>query len=400
MEMKKKFVFDLAFNIIATVIPIVVLQLVAYPVVARTIPDESYGLMITVFSTLQLISGTLGTGLNNVRLVKKNDEKESETGDFSVILIIDCLITAIITACAIRYYQNGFEIYGIMLGAVIALLLLITSYIEVEYRIKLNFKKILYANIANSIGYGVGICLFLVLKRWELIFLFGFGFRLIYDCKNTKILKEKPETSPRFKIIAADTAYIYVSGFCSRAISYADKILLLPLLGGASVSIYYTANLLGKVVLLGLNPVNSVILSYLSKKNSVAKKTFRLYLFSGVALCSFGYLACMAISRPILEFLFPQWVDVAMKYVPVTTLSLCIVTLCSFLTPFTLKFCDMHWQLVINATTMVVYITLSLALLNRYDLIGFCWGICISNFIQLIITLFVYLMKKNTSIES
>lgn len=397
---KKKFVFDLAFNIIASIIPIVVLQLIAYPIIGRAISAENYGVMITLYSMIQLISGTLGTGLNNVRLIKEVEYEEKDKGNFNYILSIDCVIVIVVCFISTWYYQQGFDIVTICCVLIIAILLLLNSYIDVEYRIKLNFKKILFTNIAHSLGYILGLILFTFFKRWEIIFICGQITCLIYNMKNTNILKEHVRKSAKFKELVMDTIYIYISGFCTRAISYADKIMLLPLIGGTSVSVYYTATLLGKVVLLGLNPINSVILSYLNKKNNVKNKVFRMYFISGLVLCTVGYFLCIAISEPILGLLFPQWIDDAMRYIPITTLSLCIITLCNFLTPFTLKFCEMRWQFIINFITMIVYVFLSLILLKICGLIGFCWGISISYFIKLIITLSVYVIGKRESINA
>ena len=399
MISKKKVAFDILFNIVATIIPTIILQLVAYPIIGRNISANEYGLMITMFSCIQLFSATLGTGLNNVRLLKENECNDSN-GSFNLILLIDCLAVAIIIFIASYYYQKGIDVISLLLVNSIAILMLINSYIDVEYRINLNFKKVLIENIAYAVGYAVGILVFLVIEKWEIVIFFGQLLCFIYNWKNTNILKESFRKSRGIKGLYKDNVYICISGFCARAISYADKLLLLPLIGGANVSIYYTSTLLGKIVLMGMTPITSVILSYLNKRSRVENKTFRRYFILGVLGCFVGYILCIAVSKPILSVLFPQWVDEAMVYIPVTTLSLCIVTLCNFLTPFTMKFCDMYWQFIIDFVTMIIYICLSLILLKTFGLIGFCWGINISYFVKLIIIMLVYILKKKEQLYS
>ena len=395
MNIKKKFGIDLIFNIFATILPLMVLQVVAYPIIARQLSDENYGIMITIFSMLQLVCGTLGTGLNNVRLVKDSVyQNKNIKGDFNFILLISGLLTVIIMIIGTWYYEKTINLFSIILIIITGVCSLVNSYIQVEYRINLTFKKVLLSNIWSAVGYILGLGLFFVINKWELLFCCAQILSLIYNFHNTKILSETIKITELFKATLKDVIYVDISGLCMRAISYADKMLLLPLIGGEMVSIYYTSSLIGKIIVLGFNPVNSVILSYLNKRESVNKKTFKLYLLINICICVIGYFTCLLISRPLLEFLFPQWVEQAMVYVPITTLNLCIITLCNMLIPFTMKYCDMSWQFVIDFITLLFYIVVSLALLNKWSLLGFCFGITISYFIKLTIILFVYLKKK------
>lgn len=396
MDIKKKFTGDILFNIAASFIPIIILQLVAYPVLGRKLPEDTYGFMITMYSVIQLLGGTLGTGLNNVRLIRDKDYKTTgQNGDFNVLLIAYIIIIIFLLFFSTWYYQGEINFLDITLIILIGITLLINSYIEVEYRLNLKFNKILIERLITSLGQIIGLLLFFVVNSWETIFLLGQIACLVYNVIYTPQLKEGLKITRLFKKTFRDSIYIDISGFCTRAISYADKMFLLPLIGGSGVAIYYTATLIGKVILLGLNPINSVILSYISKKDSIDNYTFKLYLFVGGILCILGYIVCILVSEPILTVLFPQWIKESAKYIPITTLSVCILTYCNFITPFTMKFCDMKWQFIINAITLLSYVCFSLLLLKLYGLFGFCWGITISYIVKLIITLVIYIKKKN-----
>lgn len=79
--------FDVFLNIVATAIPIAVLQLCIYPLIATNVDDEIYGLFLTQISVLTIISGSLGNALNNIRLVKMNNMSRQ---DITVIFRYYC----------------------------------------------------------------------------------------------------------------------------------------------------------------------------------------------------------------------------------------------------------------------------------------------------------------------
>ena len=119
-------------------------------------------------------------------------------------------------------------------------------------------------------------------------------------------------------------------------------------------------------------------LSYLVTIKKLKKNVFRLSLLGGSIVCMMGYFICVAISRPVLEILFPQWVDEAMRYVPMTTLGVSIYALCIVLTPFVLKCCSIYWQIIINGAGLIVFVSLSYFLSKVYGLMGFCIGVTCS----------------------
>lgn len=96
MVNKRKAIRDLVLNIIATVIPILILQVIIYPLVSKK-GSEVYGTMITVVSGVTLVCNTLGNVLNNVRLLY--DEKYSKqnlVGDFNIIFLAEAAIGLLI----------------------------------------------------------------------------------------------------------------------------------------------------------------------------------------------------------------------------------------------------------------------------------------------------------------
>ena len=84
----RKFISDTVLNVISSFFPIFVLQIIVYPIISREISENSYGLMLSMYSLISLVSGTLGGELCNSRLLKdKVYEDENLQGDFNLILL-------------------------------------------------------------------------------------------------------------------------------------------------------------------------------------------------------------------------------------------------------------------------------------------------------------------------
>ena len=143
MSNKKKIVVDMCLNIIAVTIPVAVLQLIVYPITAKSIGGDSYGLMITIYSVWIMISNSLGNVLNNIRLLYENAYlKQNIKGDFNILLGRWGLINSIIICGIIIFYCKGLYAEHIILGIIISLLIITKDYTEVGFRLNLNYKAI------------------------------------------------------------------------------------------------------------------------------------------------------------------------------------------------------------------------------------------------------------------
>ena len=395
MAKNKKIILDMILNIIAATIPVAVLQLIVYPITAKNIGGDEYGLMLTIYSVWIMISNSLGNVLNNVRLLWNGEYEEGEIkGDFNVLLIQWGFINAVVLGAVIVFYCDGFNLIHVGLGIVVSLLVIAKAYLEVGFRLILNYKSIVINNILQSVGFFIGAYITAATGSWESIFILGYLFSCIYCVVKTKLLNEPFCKTKMFKRVNKDSNKLIVATVISNMMTYADKLVLYPLMGGTAVSIYYTATILGKIVGMLTGPINSVVLSYISKWKSDNRNLITKILLLGIGLCIIGYVVTLVLSRPVLGMLFPQWIDEVMHYIPITTVNVLLLVLISMLSPFVLKFCDMKWQIVISGISVVIYFICALVLWNYFGLTGFCFGAMAGTFVKLIIMLCVYYRNK------
>lgn len=385
---KKKFIFDMLLNIAATAIPTFVLQLAILPQLAKYMSAARYGLLVTILAMLNIVPSTMGNALNNVRLI--DGEEENGSGDYNALLLILAAVNLIVVAVFSYLYEREITAFSLLLTLITSLLWLIREYHLVAFRIKINFVYILVSNLTMVVGYVLGYYLFRMTGRWQYIYILGFVCSLVFIFLKSDLWREPYRRGERFGKVTEQTSLLTFAGLLTRITTYADKMLVFPFLGGATVSVYYAATLFGKVVSLAISPISGVMLSYLSKVRKKNDDVFRMTFFSAAAVCFAGYFACVAVSRPVLKLLYPQFVDEAMKYIWITTGTMVLTALITIVNPFVLRFFDMKWQMAVNGVYVAVYVALSLALLGAFGLYGFCVGTLVATTLKLICTLLIY----------
>lgn len=393
--MKSKILSDVTLNIFAALVPMFVLQFFILPKVATDINSKEYGQLIALVALMNLCAGTFGNTLNNSRLL--NYKKYSDInvqGDYSILLRISILANILFMVLGLWYYGRDLNIFSGLLLILASIFLLVRSYANVEFRTKLNFKNILVDSLVLFVGYLAGFFLFMTFGYWQLIYICGFAASFIFVLNKTNTLKEPLIKTSLFKQTTSQTITLMISGLLLSLAIYIDKLLLYPLLGGAAVTVYYTATILGKTISLVIQPITSVMLSYFAQLNKFEAKNFRLLFGVSTIIGVVVYGLTIVISAPLLRIIYPQYVNDAVNYIYVTTFSIIVTIISDILNSVLLKFCPLGWQLVINGTFILVYIVATLTLLNIYGLMGFCIGILMASLVKLISVIAVYYLNN------
>lgn len=389
--MKKKIIADVFLNIFASFLPMFTLQLVILPLIAKEMDSNSYGQLLSIVALINLLGGTAGNVLNNLRLINHKKYSESKIiGDYNILLLVLIMISVVIIYLGIKLIDGSMGLLSITMIVISTILLIIKGYARVEFRIKLNFRNILSESVILLCGYLFGLLLFIIFEYWEAVYLFGFLFSVIWIYKNTELLKEPIVKTEIFNKTGKQLITLYLSGLLLSLGIYVDKLLLYPLLGGAAVSVYYTSTILGKSISMVIQPITSVMLSYFAHLKEFEAKKFRILIVLVSVIGVVGYIMIILVSKPILNIIYPKYVDEAMKYININTLSIIIIIMTNIINSVLLKFCEIKWQVIINAVYMIVYVFASLVLMKYYNLMGFCIGILVASIIKLLVMIFAY----------
>lgn len=380
-------------NIAATAVPTFMLQLLILPMLAKYMDGDEYGILVTILAVLNVIPATMGNSLNNIRLITDGEKAPRKTLNYNALLLIMAVLNVIIVGCLVQYYDREISMSGMVLTLIVALLWMYRDYHLVAFRLNINYLYIMFSNLLLIPGYFIGWLLFRMDGRWQWIYICGNITALVFILLKSQLWREPLGTDDAFPGICGQTALLFTSNTMNRVTTYADKMLILPILGGTTVSVYYVATLFGKIVSLAITPVSSVMLSYLAKLKKKNDSVFWQAFFSGTVICAIGYVFCLFISRPVLGWLYPQYVDDAMHYIAITTGTMVLTALITIVNPFVLKFFDMKWQVVINSLYVFIYVSLTMVLLGRLGLYGFCLGSLAAASVKLLFLIYTYAKK-------
>src|SRR5699024_1008257 len=179
--MKKKIIFDSVLNIIATALPLLLLQLFVLPILGRKLGEVDYGAVLTLVSLTIIFSQPFGKVVNNIRLLKDSNYNNYEKfGDFNLLLIFGIIVNSLVITLSVLYYDGTSSILSISLIIIVSTLNLIRQYIIVGFRLELNYKGILVNNIILGLGYLIGLLIFFWLPYWQLIYISGYALSIIY----------------------------------------------------------------------------------------------------------------------------------------------------------------------------------------------------------------------------
>ena len=391
----KRIALDMMINLIGTGFPLFVLQIVIYPIVAKMIPAEVYGQMQSTLSVIYLVGGTLGGALSTTRLIRDYDyQTEKTVGDYNKILAGSAVSTLVLTFVILVFYLPGVSVFEKLLITATAILNLMQNYIEVGFRLKLDYRSIFICKILTCVGYAAGFGLFYLTLKWECIFICSYVVTVTYCILKTGLLKEDFVITKMFKGTMRTFGNLSLAMLLDKALTYFDKLMLYPMLGGEAVSVYFAANIFGKLILQTLEPITNVILSYLSKRGSVSKNVWKITSVVGGAFCIVVYFVCLLICKPILGIFYPQWLEAAVPLIPIATASLCVSSFISIIYPLALKTIDSNRQVIINAISVSVYILFIMILYRSYGLKGCCYALLISYVTRLLAIVFFCTRKS------
>lgn len=399
--MKKRFIIDSILNIVSAAVPLVLLQIIIFPIIALHSGESNYGMMITLISFFTLFSNSFGNVLNNVRLIQNEEyEKNKYIGDFNILFLFSLVLNSTIMIVGVIYYQKKVSIIDITLIVLLSVLVLAREYYIVTFRLTLNYKSILYNNLLMGLGYLLGLGVFIITSYWQAIYIIGAFFSLIFIFKNSNLHKEKIIKTPMFKKTSYKSLILLISAVMKSALNYADKLILLPLLGPVAVSIYYTSTIFGKLITPVITPISGVFLSYLAKIESISIRNFIKIFFYAVGFGIVGYFICILISGPILKILYPKWAEESIKLIYITTGAAIIRMIISILNPIILRYNNINWQLILSGTNLIIYIICVYVFYFLYGLIGFSFGTLISGVFNLIMIIIVYVIKNEKRVAS
>lgn len=393
---------DFVLNIVASFIATGTLQLIVYPLLARKLDSNAYGIVLTIMGTANTIVATIGVSLNNTRILVNEDyEKKNVSGDFLPILLL-LNIVAVVVYFFLSLKNNQSSLLTTILVCVYAFLGSIRTYGSVAYRIVINYKKNLFCSFFIALGNFIGIMIYyhsdISAEIWPLPFILGEILGIIYIRLSSNVFDDKFIFTALVKRTICKESILLLTTLSGNLLLYLDRLVLLPLLGGESVTIYTVASVFGKSIGVLMSPIAGVLLSYFFQSGFIMGRR-KYWIINLTYIIATGiFIGVSAIfGRWFTGILYPTVIGKADKYVFIANLSAIIIVFSNLIQPSVLKIAPTYWQLLIQVLYIILYLGNGVVMTKQYGLYGFAVAALIASIIKTVILLVIgdrYSRKK------
>ena len=376
-------ILNLIYSIGATAVFNMVLQFLVYPTFERSLGTDAYGVALSAISLLAIVAGTCGYAVNCSRLLGVKDNRTSN-GDYNLILLVMGSVGSVIGV----FYLVSIGIatpFSAILFVALVFATMLRYYSEVEFRLSTNFFRYMIYYVLISVGYVLGLLVFRATSSWISALLIGEILGVLFviifgTIYRRPLLRPTKHLAP----IIASIGFIFVSALIDNITLHADRILLLAITGdGSTVTTYYIASLVGKIVSMLTLPINAILLSYLVRYNgNLSKKLWALAIGGATAFGILGFIGCMIVSPILIKILYPDNLAEVLPYVAPAILGQIFYFVSGMLMIVLLHFKGEKKQFIFNSAYAVEFFACVAIGTAIGGLTGFVWSILIANAIR------------------
>ncbi|MDY5021135.1 MAG: hypothetical protein SPE99_01905 [Blautia sp.] len=388
---QKKMIINTAYTMGGALLMNGILQLVIYPLLNRFMGSDQLGRLLYIMGLAAILCPSVGQALNNSRLVVRRDHPV-KNGDYNRILLLfgalGCAAAVVIAADSIVSPGEG------ILAVVLLMLTIFRYYGDVEYRLNLNYRKYFIYYAVLSVGYVLGFGAYLLTGNWYLIFLMGEGLALIYLAVTGTVFREFWKAGSCFSIALKRGGMLVFSYLITNLTLNIDRVALKFFIGDLAVTYYYVTSLIGKTMVLLVAPVNTIIISYLTKqKERLGKKQFLIFVGAG-GLVSFVFFLAAQVATPLFIRLFYSDLYNSVKdMITVVNLSQVLGLFSAYLFVVILTFAEEKWQLILQIFHLITVTVLVLIFTRSHGIMGFAAAVLGANIIRVAAVIILGLLR-------
>ncbi len=379
-----------------------VLQLFMYPYLTKKMGEGPFGDVLTLLAVVSILATTFGSGANYSRMVSKTKGHDCN-GDYNIYLAITSAISIIVAIVSVFLIVGAKSIPFLLGFAILTVLSVLRYYGDVEYRLNVNFKGFFLFYLFISLGYVAGTLLFPLTKSWILAVIAGEAACFIYVTLKGGIFSGKGLFKPSeyFAENIRSMVILSATNLISALVLHSDKILLNAMVDETSVTVFYVATLIGKIIALLTTPLNGVIIGYLSKyKGKFTARFFSImaaaFLGVGVVFLLGGFVA----SHIFVKIMYPDIYAAAKPLFLVANAGQILYFISGSLMVVVMRFIDEKYQLVINITYAIIFALVVIPCVYFWKLWGIAYGLLIVNALRfIIVAVFGFRGTEHESIE-
>ena len=375
----KKVASDLIWSIAALAFMNGMIQIVIYPQLNRMLGTDGYGDMLYLMSVATIFGAGIGCAVNNARMLH---QLENTAGNADYLFSI---LSYFAIACVVSYFfvRKYLAIWQLPLFALLMLLIILRYYSDVEYRLRLNYKRYFVYYAILSLGYLVGLLLGKAFGSWMAVFLLG-EFLCVLFCTLTGKIYRPFAYNHKFLQVEYQTAHLMLSYLLYNAVIQLDRVMLRTVMDSSAVTVYYVASLLGKIIALLVGPLNSIIISYLTRMRTKITTRTAMLLTGGTVLCGAVFYLVLLVASPIvIKWLYPDIYAEVMQITAMANLGQIACFIGSLELTILLTVAPGYWQLAIQGGYAAMFVAGGLIGIQLNGLQGFVYGTLAASILRL-----------------
>ena len=357
-----------------------VLQLLIYPYLNAKMGAEELGNVLYIMGLVSILCPSVGQALNTSRLVVRRDY-EVVNGDYNWLLLLFAGAGSVIAIVA-----SGPSVRGLPAILCTFVLLLVTTfryYGDVEYRLNLNYRRFFIYYLLISVGYAAGLGWYQLSGNWFLIFLCGEAAALTYVAFTGNIFRDFWKRSSHFHVACTRGFFLTLSYLITNTTLNMDRVILKHISGNTAVTQYYVVSLIGKTMVLLVAPVNTIVISYLTKREkNLNKKEYSLFVGAGLAVALLFFLCCQIATPIFIRLFYPDLYESVRGLVTVVNLTQILALLSAFLFIVVLTFTNEKWQLILQVSHLMLMTVLCVSGTLGLGITGYAYGALIANAVR------------------
>ena len=354
-----------------------ILQLIVYPLLNKQVGEEELGGLLYIMGIVGIVCPSVGQALNTSRLVVRRDHTVSN-GDYNLLILICGGITSIVSLILCRGSMTGMG-----MTACVFVLLMVTTfryYGDVEYRLNLNYRRYFIYYALISAGYLAGFGLFKLTGNWIVIFFLGEAAAFLFLLLTGSVYRNFLKRSSAFSVAAQRGIFLMISYFVTNTTLNIDRIVLKHIMGNEAVTEFYVVSLVGKTMVLLVAPINTIIISYLTKsKKLLTRNEFLKLTLAGGAVTAIFFGLCQ-IGTPLFVWLFYRNLYATVQpFMTIANLAQVLGLYSAYLFILVLTFTTEKWQMILQALHFGVLAVSSVLATQHYGMMGFSLALLGSN---------------------
>ena len=267
-----------------------------------------------------------------------------------------------------------------------------------EYRLSLDYRSYFIYYALCGAGYAAGYAVFRFTGNWFVIFLIGEAAALAFVWLKGSIFKDFFGRSEVFGAVAAKGSLLVLSYLVTNLTLNYDRLFLKNVMGGEAVTQYYVASLIGKTLVLFIAPINTILISYLTKdKVRLTRTTFLKYVMAGLGVSAVFFLLCQVGTPIFVKLFYPPLYEDVRPILTVVNLTQILALLSAYLFIVVLTFSGAHWQLLLQGIHMGVVVLLTFLSGKAGGMMGFSRAMLIANALRIaaVILMGLYFAGRN-----